>query len=107
MAIPVDTLAFGKDERTGKPVLPNKRLYRTLNQGGELSDEEMFHEWSPEFREASIISGLDAVLKKNEFVCGLAYGTEGPGSVCGRGRPGLYAGEYRGDELRPGDPGRG
>lgn len=74
-ALYVDTLAFGKDERTGKPVLPNKRLYRTLNQGGELSDEEMFHEWSPEFREASIISGLDAVLKKIEFVCGLAYGT--------------------------------
>ncbi len=74
-AIYVDELAFGKDARTGLPVLPNKRLYRTLGQGGQVSDEEMFHEWTPEFREASILSGLDAILKRIEFVCGLAYGT--------------------------------
>jgi len=73
-ALYVDSLAFGRDDE-GKPLLPNKRLYRTLNQGGQVSDEEMFHEWSPEFREASILSGLDAILKKIEFSCGLAYGT--------------------------------
>jgi A118 family predicted phage portal protein len=73
-AIYVDELAFGKDAN-GKSVLPNKRLYRKLSQGGQLSDEEMFHEWSPEFREASIQSGLNGILKKIEFLCGLAYGT--------------------------------
>jgi A118 family predicted phage portal protein len=73
-ALYVDTLAFGKDD-DGKPLLPNKRLYRTLNQGGQVSDEEMFHEWSPTLREQNILAGLDAILKKIEFNCGLAYGT--------------------------------
>ena len=73
-ALYVDELAFGRDD-DGKPVLPNKRLYRTLNQGGQLSDDEMFHEWSPTLREQNILAGLDAILKKIEFLCGLAYGT--------------------------------
>lgn len=73
-ALYVDTLAFGRDD-DGKPLLPNKRLYRTLNQGGQVSDEEMFHEWSPTLREQNILAGLDAILKKIEFSCGLAYGT--------------------------------
>jgi A118 family predicted phage portal protein len=73
-ALYIDSLAFGVGS-DGKPKLPDKRLYRTINQGGQVSDEEMFHEWSPQFREASIISGLDAILKKIEFLCGLAYGT--------------------------------
>lgn len=71
-AIFVDVLAFGKD-KDGKPRLPNRRLYRTLETGS--ADGEMYHEWTPEFREASILSGLDAMLKKIEFNCGLAYGT--------------------------------
>jgi A118 family predicted phage portal protein len=36
---------------------------------------KLFDEWSPEFREASIKSGLDAILKRIEFACQLAYGT--------------------------------
>lgn len=73
-AVYVDTLAFRKDEKTGNPILPDKRLYRTLNTSG-AAKEELFEEWSPEFREASIRAGLDAVLKKIEYACGLAYGT--------------------------------
>ena len=73
-AVYVDELAFGKDA-SGVSKMPDRRLYRVLAQGGQISDEEMFHEWSPEFREASIISGLDAMLKKIEYSCGLAYGT--------------------------------
>lgn len=73
-AIYVDTLAFGKD-KNGKPTLPNSRLYRPLNNSGNVNDEDLFKDWSPEFREASILSGLDAVLKKIEYTCGLAYGT--------------------------------
>jgi A118 family predicted phage portal protein len=73
-AIYVDALAFTKDT-SGYSVLPDKRLYRAINGSGNMSDEDMFHEWSPEFREAAIRTGLDAILKRIEFNCGLAYGT--------------------------------
>jgi A118 family predicted phage portal protein len=39
------------------------------------TEDDFFEAWSPEFREASIQSGLDTMLKKIEFACGLAYGT--------------------------------
>ena len=71
-ALYVDVLAFKKDSN-GRPMLPNRRLYRTLETGS--AEGEMYHEWTPSFREASILSGLDAILKKIEFACGLAYGT--------------------------------
>lgn len=71
-AIFVDVLAFGKDA-DGKPKLPDKRLYRALETGSTEGD--LYHEWTPEFRDASIKSGLDAILKRIEYNCGLAYGT--------------------------------
>jgi A118 family predicted phage portal protein len=71
-ALYVDMLAFGKDSN-GKPLLPNKRLYRALDAGGQA--DALFKEWSPNLREANILAGLDAILKKIEFNCGLAYGT--------------------------------
>jgi A118 family predicted phage portal protein len=71
-ALYVDVLAFGKDI-DGKPKLPNKRLHRTLETGSAEGD--LYEEWSPDLRETSILSGLDAILKKIEFSCGLAYGT--------------------------------
>lgn len=73
-ALYVDTLAFGKDSNN-KPILPNKRLYRTLNQGSAVGSDNLFEEWSPTLREVNILNGLDAILKKIEFNCGLAYGT--------------------------------
>jgi A118 family predicted phage portal protein len=71
-ALYIDELAFGKDA-DGKPLLPKNRLYRTIS--ASTVDKEFFEAWSPEFREASILSGLDAILKKIEFNSGLAYGT--------------------------------
>lgn len=71
-AIFVDVLAFGKDT-DGKPILPNKRLYRTLETGSAEGD--LFKEWAPTMREQNILNGLDAILKKIEYNCGLAYGT--------------------------------
>lgn len=71
-AIFIDVLAFGKDTQ-GKPILPNKRLYRTVETGS--AEGELFKEWTPNIREQNIINGLDAILKKIEFTCGLAYGT--------------------------------
>lgn len=73
-ALYVDILAFGKDDK-GKPILPNKRLYKTLNMSGDINDENMFNEWSPEFRDINLLNGLDAILRKIEFLCGIAYGT--------------------------------
>ena len=73
-ALYVDELAFDQD-KNGKPILPNKRLYRTLKGVTDVGKEEMFKEWSPDFRETSILAGLEAILRKIEFTCGLAYGT--------------------------------
>lgn len=74
-AIFADVLAFDRDDE-GKPILPDKRLYRALaNSQGSIGEDGFFHEFTPEFREASILSGLDAILKKIEYNCGLAYGT--------------------------------
>lgn len=73
-AVYVDELAFEKGDN-GKPILPIKRLYRTLNKSGNVDDEDFFSEWSPDFREKNILNGLDAILRRVEFNCGLAYGT--------------------------------
>lgn len=70
-ALYIDQPAFQINPSTRKPSLPNKRLYRTLNVG----DENFFHDWSPAFREVSILSGLNKMLQTIEFTCGLAYGT--------------------------------
>ena len=55
-------------------VLPklNKRLYRGLNLSA--GNEELYKEWSPEFREESIIKGLNTYLRQVEFNVSLSYG---------------------------------
>lgn len=75
-AMYVDTLAFGKDAN-GKPILPNKRLYRTIDTAGTIGDggNKLFEDWTPTLREVNILNGLDAILRQIEFACGLAYGT--------------------------------
>jgi A118 family predicted phage portal protein len=74
-ALYVDELAFDRDSNK-KPVLPLRRLYRTLKQAGQVgSKDDLFQEWTPTFREQNILNGLEAILKKVEFNCGLAYGT--------------------------------
>lgn len=71
-AIFVDELAFGRDDQ-GRAKLPHKRLYRALETGSV--DNSLFQAWSPTLREQSILSGLDAILKRVEYATGLAYGT--------------------------------
>ena len=71
-ALYADVMAFDKDT-SGKTILPNRRLYRTMNMGGAKDD--FFQEWSPTLREQNFINSLDTILKKIEFNCGLAYGT--------------------------------
>ncbi len=66
----VDVTAFERDEK-GKPRLPDGELYRTV----DVNDSGFFSEWSPQFRNEALQSGLNQVLRRIEFNCGLAYGT--------------------------------
>ena len=53
-----------------------------MNGGGNIGEDGMFHEWTPSLREENILRGLDAILKRIEYACGLAYGTlSDPASV--------------------------
>lgn len=65
------------------PYLParSKRLFRELaldqGQGGDL-----YKVFNPSIRDSSLFNGLDKLLKRIEFNCGLAYGTlSDPASV--------------------------
>lgn len=79
-AIHVDVTAMQNQTVIGgngktKQVVPklNKRLYRGLSlQAGAY--EELFKEFSPEFRETSLINGLNAYLRRIEFNVSLSYG---------------------------------
>ena len=75
-ALYVDVSAFDRD-KDGKPILPSRRLFRTLHgmDTPSVGEEGFFEEWSPTFREESLLNGLNDILKKVEFNCGLAYGT--------------------------------
>ena len=74
-ALYADVTAY--TDQDGKMVLPQKRLYRALNGSSNIGDnpEGLYHEWSPTLREQNILNGLDAILRRIEFECGLAYGT--------------------------------
>lgn len=69
-ALIANAMAFKRD-KDGKPRLPDKRLYRTL----DVEDMDFFREWSPELREGEFTKGLNRILRQIEFNCGFAYGT--------------------------------
>jgi A118 family predicted phage portal protein len=64
-------VAAWKKNADGTSSLPDIKLYKTL----ETEEQNFFHDWTPELRNDSLLFGLDAILKKIEFNCGLAYGT--------------------------------
>ncbi|MGN0506647.1 MAG: phage capsid protein [Lachnospiraceae bacterium] len=78
-AINVDIVALQQKPvmKNGKTVYEtpklNKRLYRGLNLQQGVS-QDLYKEWSPEFRDESIINGLNAYLRQIEFNVSLAYG---------------------------------
>lgn len=75
-AIYVDPLAFDKDPATSKPILPDQRLYRTLDRTTDVGGKgNLFDAWTPEFRDASIRNGLNAIMRAIELNCQVAYGT--------------------------------
>lgn len=60
----------------GKPILPEgkERLYNSLDYGvGEFN--KALEVFSPEIRDSSLFNGLNQLLRRIEFQCGLAYGT--------------------------------
>lgn len=69
-ALYLDETAFRRD-KNGKPLIPDKRLYKTINSG----ENELFHDWSPVMRDENILRGLDSILSKIEDMCGLSRGT--------------------------------
>lgn len=69
-ALIANTMAFKRD-RDGKPRLPDRRLYRTL----DVEDMDFFREWSPQIREEQLSKGLNRIFRQIEFNCGFAYGT--------------------------------
>lgn len=68
-ALYLDNSAFRRD-KSGKIILPDRRLYRTLS-----FDDSLFHDYSPTLRDTEILSGLNSIMRKIEFGCGLSYGT--------------------------------
>lgn len=69
-ALYANTMAFKRD-KNGRPILPDKKLYKTL----DVEDNDLFKEWTPTLRGEELNKGLDGMLRKIEFNCGLAYGT--------------------------------
>ena len=76
-ALQVSKRALNKD-RKGNPILDEheKRLFEIFNfdmEDGKLAD--FIREWSPDIRDSSLFNGLNKMLQRVEFNCGLAYGT--------------------------------
>lgn len=74
-AVDADEDLFATD-RAGRPILPEgrERLYRTYTADGS-TNSGFLKEYAPTIRDASILNGLNEILRKVEFLCGLAYGT--------------------------------
>jgi len=74
MAVDVaeDLLEHKEDGEVKVPKL-QKRLYRQRNVAAK--DQNFYEIFAPQLRDGSYRNGLDTILKKIEFQCGLAYGT--------------------------------
>lgn len=74
LAIDADTTLFKRDHN-GNSILPRgkERLFRTMDM--DMEGTKSYNIFSPEIRDSSHFNGLNNILKKIEFNCGLAYGT--------------------------------
>lgn len=75
-AINVDVAALTTriDPNTGMMMQELPKLDRRLYRGLNLTEDELYKEWSPEFRDVSIINGLNAYMRQVEFNVCLSYG---------------------------------
>lgn len=71
LAIDADDGVFKRDTE-GNLIMPagRERLFRALG----FDNEEMYKVYSPNIRDVSLFNGLNQLLRKIEFKCGLAYG---------------------------------
>lgn len=74
LAIDADSTLFKRDA-SGNCILPvgKERLFRTMDM--DIEGTKSYNVFSPEIRDSSHFNGLNNILKKLEFTCGLAYGT--------------------------------
>ncbi|MGL5718008.1 MAG: phage portal protein [Paraclostridium sp.] len=75
LAINASLDCFKRDNQ-GKSILPEgrERLYRSFEFGVDEWNKAM-EVFSPDIRDTSLFNGLNQLLRKVEFNCGLAYGT--------------------------------
>lgn len=59
-------------KKTGELPVRKERLFRDL---GKDQDEGFYEVFSPAIRDESLFNGLNKILMRVEFLCGLAYGT--------------------------------
>lgn len=52
-----------------------ERLFRNLGLDMGDGGRDFYEVFSPDIRDSSLFNGLNGILKKIEFLCGLAYGT--------------------------------
>lgn len=73
LAVDVDPTALRpkKDSKGMEMPRLNERLFR----GVDLGTDDNYHVFAPTIRDASIINGLNTMLKRVEDLCGLARGT--------------------------------
>ena len=71
----MDPAALRVVKNTGESKLPrlNKRLYRAVDITME-NGKELFDIFSPEFRDQSLLNGLEEYKRNIEFAVGLSYG---------------------------------
>lgn len=76
LAIEVSESAL-KRSSTGEPELPKKeeRLFRRYDLANGISGKPLLEVFSPAIRDTSLFNGLNQILRRIEFACGLAYGT--------------------------------
>ena len=76
LALDVDQTAL-RTNPDGSSVMPQReqRLYRNWLNGSMSGGRNLYEVFAPALRDESYRRGLDAMLKRIEFQCGLAYGT--------------------------------
>lgn len=76
LALDVDQTAL-RPTPDGGSAMPQReqRLYRNWLNGSSANGRNLYEVFAPVLRDESYRRGLDAMLKRIEFQCGLAYGT--------------------------------
>ncbi len=72
--VDVSALISKTDPNTGRQIQDLPELDRRLYRGLNLAEDELYKEWSPQFRDENIINGLNAYLRQVEFNVCLSYG---------------------------------